>query len=551
MSQPTREQQLQRSLQQSAQIIRQLDKNLAQYMEPIAVIGLACRFPGANSPEAFWTLLRDGRDMMIEIPPTRWDVDEHYHPVPGTPGKTYVREAAFLDNIDQFDPDLFGISPREAASLDPQQRLLLEVSWEALERAGIAPTTLRGSQTGVWIGILNKDYADFEMNTDPALIHTYAATGNAFCFASGRLSYTFGLQGPNMVVDTACSSSLVALELACQSLRGGGCDLALAGGVNVILSPLSHIGMAQMQALAPDGRCKTFDAAANGYNRGEGCGVVVLKRLSAAVADRDNILAVIRGVAVNHDGHSSGLTVPNELAQTALIRRALENGRLQPHEVSYVDAHGTGTPLGDPIEVRGLAGAYNVPQRQEPLLIGSVKTNVGHLESAAGIAGVIKVILAMQHNEIPPHLHFNHPNPHIDWARMKIAVTAKRTPWPAGKKIAGVSSFGMGGTNAHIILEEAPAVAAPAAEQTQGETGQTTRPWHLLTLAAKSPSALHDLMQRYADFLATTPDTETLLGDLCYTANTGRSHFAHRCSLVVDSISQLHATLTAALALDP
>ncbi|MEZ4619267.1 MAG: polyketide synthase [Caldilineaceae bacterium] len=363
MSQPTREQQLQRSLQQSAQIIRQLDKNLAQYTEPIAVIGLACRFPGANSPEAFWTLLRDGRDMMIDIPPTRWDVDEHYHPVPGTPGKTYVREAAFLDNIDQFDPELFGISPREAASLDPQQRLLLEVSWEALERAGIAPTGLRGSQTGVWIGILNKDYADFEMNADPALIHTYAATGNAFCFASGRQLHLWAASRTWWI---PCVSSLVAFDWRARACAGG-CDLALAGGVNVILSPLSHIGMAQMQALAPDGRCKTFDAAANGYNRGEGCGVVVLKRLSEAVADRDNILAVIRGVAVNHDGHSSGLTVPNELAQTALIRRALANGRLQPHEVTYVDAHGTGTPLGDPIEVRGLAGAYAVPQRQEPL----------------------------------------------------------------------------------------------------------------------------------------------------------------------------------------
>ncbi len=550
MSQPSREQQLQRSLQQSAQIIRQLDKNLAKYTEPIAVIGLACRFPGADTPEAFWELLRDGRDMMVEIPPERWDVDEHYHPVPGTPGKTYVREAAFLDKIDQFDPALFGISPREAASLDPQQRLLLEVSWEALERAGIAPTNLRGSQTGVWLGILNKDYADFEMNTDPALIHTYAATGNAFCFASGRLSYTFGLQGPNMVVDTACSSSLVALELACQSLRAGSSDLALAGGVNVILSPLSHIGMAQMQALAPDGRCKTFDAAANGYNRGEGCGIVVLKRLSTAVADHDNILAVIRGVAVNHDGRSSGLTVPNELAQAALIRQALENGRLQPHEVAYVDAHGTGTPLGDPIEVGGLAAAYDVPERQTPLLIGSVKTNLGHLESAAGIAGVIKVILAMQQNEIPPHLHFKHPNPHIDWARMQINVTANRTPWPAGKKIAGVSSFGMGGTNAHIILEEAPAaaIAATAPATTAAESSAAARPWHLLTLSAQSQPALRALMQRYADAITTTPDTGPRLGDFCYTANTGRAHFAQRCALVIESMQQLQATLTAGLA---
>ncbi|MEZ4725555.1 MAG: type I polyketide synthase [Caldilineaceae bacterium] len=370
-------------------------------------------------------------------------------------------------------------------------------------------------------------------------IHTYAATGNEYCFASGRLSYVLGLQGPNMVVDTACSASLVAVDLACQSLRMGNCRLALAGGVSLMLSPHGHITMSQMQGLAADGHCKTFDAKADGYNRGEGCGVVVLKRLSDAMNDGDNILAVIRGTAVNHDGPSNGLTVPNELSQSALIRSALKNGKLKPEEVMYVEAHGTGTSLGDPIEVHGLADVYDVPQRANPLLIGSVKTNIGHLESAAGIAGLMKVVLAMQQDEIPQHLHFQTPNPHIDWETINIAVTHKATPWPKGRKVAGVSSFGMGGTNAHVILAEAP----PIDDKPVALSNRTERPLHLLTLSAKSIEALRELAQKYSQFLVDHP--EVSLADICYTAYTGRNHFEQRLSLVIDSVTTAQSTLNA------
>ena len=541
MTELSREGQLLTALQQSATIIQNLEQRLAKYSAPLAVIGMACRFPAADTPEEFWQLLQTGRDLMTEIPRQRWPVDDYYDPVPGTPGKSYVREAAFLQQVDQFDPQFFGISPREATSLDPQQRLLLEVAWEALERAGQAPHQLRNSQTGVWIGMMNSDYRELE--ADLQVTHTYAATGTGFCFASGRLSYLLGMQGPNMVIDTACSASLVAIHLACQSLRTGESNLALAGGVNLILSPWGHVNMAQMQALAPDGRCKAFAAAADGYNRGEGCGVVVLKRLSDAIAAQDPILAVIRGSAVNHDGPSSGLTVPNAAAQRALIRQALASGQVEADEVAYVDAHGTGTALGDPIEVQGLLAAYGVAQRRDPLLIGSVKTNIGHLESAAGIASLFKVILAMQHNEIPPQLHFKTPSPHIDWPAIPIQVVSERTPWPgaqpgqagpARKKLAGVSSFGLGGTNAHLIVEEAPITPnlAPATPVDRG--------YQLLTLSAKSEAALVALAQRYHQFL---PTATAALAEICYTAQSGRNHFEHRLAIIGQDVAQMQQAL--------
>ncbi|MDF5730187.1 MAG: polyketide synthase, partial [Rhizonema sp. PD38] len=321
--------------------------------EPIAIIGDGCRFPGgANDPETFWKILQDGVDAIAEIPHDRWNIDTYYDPNPDTKGKMYTRSGGFLEQVDQFDPQFFGISPREAVSMDPQQRLLLEVSWEALERAGIAPNSLVGSKTGVFVGIGQNDYAQLQMNGDPTSISAYDGTGNGFCFASGRLSYVLGLQGPNIAIDTACSSSLVAVHQACQSLRTGECDLALAGGVHLILSPQVTIFLSRTQALSPDGRCQTFDAAANGFARGEGCGVLVLKRLSDAVASRDNILGLIRGSAVNHDGRSSGFTVPNGSAQQAVIRSSLANAKVEPASINYVEVHGTGTSLGDPIEVR-------------------------------------------------------------------------------------------------------------------------------------------------------------------------------------------------------
>jgi len=509
----------------------QLEAAKSRNNEPIAIVGMSCRFPGADSPQAFWDLLRDGRDMIRDIPEARWNADAYYNPVPGTPGKMYVQEGGFIDNVDQFDPRFFGIAPREANSLDPQHRLLLEVGWEALEQAGQACSELQNSQTGVFVGLMGRDYSKFEENAQQ--IHTYTATGNGFCFASGRLSHVLGLQGPNMVVDTACSASLVAIHLACQSLRLGECNLALAGGVNLMLAPEVTIAMSQMQALAPDGRCKTFDAAADGTSRGEGCGIIILKRLADAVKERDNILAVVRGSAINHDGPGSGLTVPNKLAQEKLIRTALNNAKVEADDVMYIDAHGTGTTLGDPIELRALADGFDVKKREQPLWVGSVKTNIGHLEPAAGISGVIKVILAMQHNQIPPHLHFQQPNPYFDWDRLPLQIPTEPTPWPEGVKIAGVSSFGMGGTNAHVILQQAPEIEPVAAE--------TKRPLELLTLSAKNDAALKDLVKLYHDHITEQSDDD--LADICYTANIGRSHFAHRLSVVGESLEQMHAQL--------
>ena len=508
--------------------------------EPIAIIGIGCRFPGgANDPEAFWRLLRDGVDAIREVPKDRWDIDAYYDPDPDAPGKMYARSGGFLKQIDQFEAEFFGISPREAMSMDPQQRLLLEVSWEALENAGQPPDQLAGSQTGIFMGIGQNDYAQLQLNSGtPASIQAYDGTGNGFCFASGRLSYVLGLQGPNVAIDTACSASLVAIHLACQSLRSGECNLALAGGVQLTLSPEVTIFLSRAHALSPDGRCKTFDAAANGYGRGEGCGIVVLKRLSDAVANGDNILALIRGSAVNHDGRSSGLTVPNKQAQQALIRQALANARVEPSQIDYVEAHGTGTSLGDPIEVRALAAVLGEGRSPDhPLILGSVKTNIGHLEAAAGVASLIKVVLALQHKEIPPHLHFKQRNPHINWDELPVIIPKSRIRWSSQQKrqLAGISSFGISGTNAHMVLEAAPEPEPEQAEQ--------KRPLHLLTLSAKTEDALLQLASRYEKHLAT--NTNLLIEDICFTANTGRSHFRHRLSVVVSSSTQLYEKLAA------
>lgn len=500
--------------------------------EPIAVVGLGLRFPGADSPQAFWNLLKSGVDMVTEIPADRWAVDDYYDPQPGRSGKMYVREAAFIDGVDQFDASFFDISPREAASIDPQHRILLEVAWEALERAGIAPSQLMDSLTGVFVGMSENDYYAHLKNTEDHY-NVYAATGNNNYYALGRLSYLLGLQGPNMVVDTACSSSLVAVHLACNSLRLRECDLALAGGVQLTLIPDPMIGTAQLNAFAPDGRCKTFDAAADGYGRGEGCGMIVLKRMSDALAAGDPILAVLRGSAVNHGGRSSGLTTPNKLAQEALLRQALKNARVQPEDVSYIEAHGTGTQLGDPIEVGALTTVFG-SSRSEPLWIGSVKSNIGHLEPAAGIAGLIKVILSLQEKQIPPSLHFKTPNPFIDWDASPVQVPTQCVPWSAKERIAGVSSFGMSGTNCHLIVAEAP---VQQNEKNKRLENNPERPLHILTLSAKNEAALNALVARYVVFLREAPALS--LADLCYSANLGRNHFSHRLSILSDSIAQL------------
>lgn len=505
--------------------------------EPIAIIGMSCRFPGgANDPETFWQILINGVDAITEVPPERWNVDDHYDPNPDTPGKMYTRHGGFLEQVDSFDSEFFGISPREAVRIDPQQRLLLEAAWEALENAGLIPNQQAVSQTGVFVGITTNDYARLLMPSGAlSQIDAYYITGNPLNAVAGRLSYTLGLQGPCMAIDTACSSSLVAVHLACQSLRNGECQKALAGGVNLILSPENTIALSKAKMMAANGRCKTFDAEADGIVRGEGCGILVLKRLSDAVADGDNILALIRGSAVNQDGTSSGFTVPNKAAQETLIRQALARAKVDPSEVDYVEAHGTGTPLGDPIEVRALGAVLGEGRSSElPLKIGSVKTNIGHLESAAGVASLIKVILSLQHQQIPPHLHLKQPNPYINWHELPVSVTTEAMTWAAGgkRRIAGASSFGASGTNAHIILEEAPP---------EPKTKSTERPLHLLTLSAKTKEALKQLANRYEKHIADNP--ALALEDICFTSNTGRGLFKHRLTVLASSATEVSEKL--------
>jgi acyl transferase domain-containing protein len=527
--------------------LRRLRSRLAEMerasREPIAIIGLGCRLPGAVDQDAFWALLREGRDAVEEIPSERWDVDAFYDPNPDVPGKMYTRRGGFLREVDRFDAAFFGISPREAMSMDPQQRLFLEVAWEALENAGQAPENLAGTQTGVFMGISSNDYFRLAGTGDSSRLDAHGATGNAFCVTPNRFSYLLGLEGPSIAVDTACSSSLVAVHLACQSLRNGESDLALAGGVNLVLSPENSIIFSRSRMLSPDGRCKTFDAAADGYVRGEGCGVVVLRRLSDAQARGERVLAVIRGSAVNQDGRSPGLTAPNERAQELVIRKALESAGVSPEEVDYVEAHGTGTALGDPIEVQAL-GAVLCRDRgvEHPLVIGSVKTNFGHLESAAGVAGLIKVVLSLGHGEIAPHLHFHEPSPHIAWSELPLLVPTSPLPWPAvegRRRIAGVSSFGFGGTNAHVIVEEAPVAGESAG-------GGPERPLHLLALSARSEEALRQLAARYEAYLREADAGS--FADACFTAGVGRSHFRHRLAVLAGGAEEARVRLASFLA---
>ncbi len=501
-------------------------------MEPIAITGIGCRFPGAASPAAFWQLLCAGEDAIREVPPERWDLAPVYDPDPGAPGKITTRWGGFLPDIDRFDPLFFKIAQREASLIDPQQRLLLEVAWEALEDGGYVAGRLAGSPTGVFIGIGSLDHATRQMRA-PDQIEAYTNTGAALSIAANRISYVFDLRGPSLIVDTACSSSLVAIHLACQSLRAGESTLALAGGVNLILGPESTIGFSKLGAMAPDGRCKAFDARANGYVRSEGAGVVVLKPLRAALADGDPIYALIRGSAVNQDGRTNGLTAPNRWSQERVLREACAQAGVAPETVDYVEAHGTGTLLGDPIEAQAL-GAVLAPGRPDgrPCLLGAVKTNIGHLEFAAGVAGVIKVALMCKHRMVPPNLHFQTANPHIPFVDLKLRIPTALEPWTGS--LAGVSSFGFGGTNAHAVLETPPPPdprPSPAA------------PVALLPLSAHSPEALAALAQRYADWLATPQAEPPALYDLCYSASIRRSHHPHRLALVAGSLDELRAQL--------
>ncbi|NIA27856.1 MAG: acyltransferase domain-containing protein, partial [Desulfobulbaceae bacterium] len=502
--------------------------------ENIAICGMGLRFPGgANDADAYWRLLSGSVDAISEIPASRWDVDEYFDADPTAPGKMYSRHGGFIDNVAGFDAEFFGLSPRESVSTDPQQRLLLEVSWEALENAAIAPSSLARSRSGVFIGMGNSDYSRMLIEELDG-IDAHTGTGGAMAVASGRLSYALGLNGPSLVIDTACSSSLTAMALACESLRRRECDLALAGGSNLILTPEYNIAFSKAQMLAPDGRCKTFDARADGYVRGEGCAVVVLKRLSDALGDDDPILAVVRGFAVNQDGASSGLTVPKGPAQENVVRDALQSGGVSPRDVDYVEAHGTATSLGDPIEVHALGAVFAGRPSDDPLLIGSVKTNVGHLEAAAGIASVIKVVLALQHKQIPATLHFEEPSPQIDWSRCPVKVVTELTDWSDkdGNRIAGISSFGFSGTNAHIVIEQAP-------YRENVNPGGEERPT-ILTLSAKAPEALRGLAARYVEHMER--DTASL-AEIAWSANTGRSHLSHRLAIVASDRQQVHERL--------
>jgi acyl transferase domain-containing protein len=503
--------------------------------EPVAIIGMSCRLPGeANDPDAYWRLLHNGADAVREVPDNRWDVDAFYDPDPEAVGKMYTRHGGFLSNIDLFDPQFFGISPREAVSMDPQQRLLLEVAWEALERAGQIWDRLEESQTGVFIGISGSEYAQMDTG-NLNQIDTYQITGNSLNAAAGRLSYTLGFHGPCMAIDTACSSSLVAVHQACQSLRHGECDQALAGGVNLILTPMGTIALSKTRVLSPTGHCKAFDEMADGMVRGEGCGVIVLKRLSDAMKNGDNILALIRGSAVNQDGQSSGLTVPNGPAQEAVIRQALANGHVKPEQVDYIEAHGTGTALGDPIEAEALGRVFGPDRpKDHPLIIGSVKNNLGHLEASSGIASLIKVVLCLQHQEIPQHLHFKQASSRIRWDELPLKLPTEPIAWSSKQRLAGVSAFGFSGTNAHVVLEEAP---------TQASTPSAKRPLHLLTLSANTDTALKQLAQRYENYLSTHPTLT--IEDLCFTANTGRAHFPYRVAVVAPSTTAVRDKLVA------
>ncbi len=506
--------------------------------EPIAIIGLGCRVPGGgNDATSFWNLMRDGVDAIGPVPAERWDMDDLYDPDPEVPGRIATRSGGFIGPVDQFDAGFFGIARREAQGMDPQQRLLLEVAWEALENAGQAPDRLEGSRTGVYVGMCSSDYAYLQlMSEDRSLLDAHFTSGIAHSIGSGRLSYLLGLQGPSVTLDTACSSSLVAIHLACQALRAGDCRMALAGGVNLILSPDLYIALSHSRMLAPDGRCKTFDASADGFARGEGCGVVVLKRLSDAQADGDRVLAVIRGSAVNQDGPSSGLTAPNGPAQEAVIREALAHAGVAPGEVGLIEAHGTGTQLGDPLEVQALGAVFG-RDREQPLWLGSVKTNVGHLEAAAGVTGLIKLVLSLQHREIPAHLHFSTPSPHIPWDDFAMRVPTEHTPWQpiGGRRIAGVSSFGFSGTNAHVVLEEAPPPVAARADATDRQ--------QVFVLSAKDETALAAMARRYAAALAGQPTEQ--LAAACFTAAVGRAPQPQRAVVLARSMPELCERLTA------
>lgn len=518
-------------------------------LEPIAIVGIGCRYPGADNPNDFWKLLKNGIDAVSPVPESRWRIDPLQAEAIPELDRLRLQWGGFLEQIDRFDPQFFGIAPREILSMDPQQRLLLEVAWEAIEDAGLLPETLRGSKTGVFVGIGTHDYSVMvwqKLATDP-----YVTTGTGNCIAANRISYTFDLKGPSLAIDTACSSSLVAVHLACQSLLSGESEMALVGGVNVLLLPNVSLGFAKGGFISPRGRCHSFAANADGYVRSEGAGMVLLKPLTRALAEGDSIYAIIRGSAVNQDGSSQGLAAPNVDAQEQVLREAYRRAGVSPGQVQYIEAHGTGTELGDPIELTALGRVLSEDRADDRVCaIGSVKSNIGHTETAAGITGLIKAALCLHHKQIPPSLHCQHPHPLIHADRLPLRVQDQLIPWTETPAIAGVNSFGFGGTNAHVVMQEAPGQSGSTqnSHSSQSHVQQASfvavdRPLHLLTLSAKSEAALQQLAQRYQTFLAAQP--EISLADVCFTANTRRSRFLHELTLISHSVAHLQQQLFA------